>query len=306
MLAKYKALIAGITALVVAVAGFFLLGQEKKTDPGQTAQIHGKRNILVLGVDRRTGDTGRSDTLFVTMLDTSRNQAALLSIPRDTLVPIPGHGWDKVNHAYAYGGQELSRKTLENFLGIRISNYVLVDFQGFIKLVDAIGGVDIDVEKPMQYTDPYDGEKGLVISLQPGKQHMDGTTAIQYVRYRDEEGDIGRVVRQQKFMKAVFARLRSASLLTRAPEIAHTLYQSIDTDLSVTDLASLLVTFAKNVSGTSQLETAMVQGSPAYIDDLSYWIPNMTALRQQVARLQGEEPGEGYRLAAQAVKEKYD
>lgn len=260
MLAKYKALIAGITALVVAVAGFFLLGQEKKTDPGQTAQLHGKRNILVLGVDRRTGDTGRSDTLFVTMLDTSRNQAALLSIPRDTLVPIPGYGWDKVNHAYAYGGQELSRKTLENFLGIRISNYVLVDFQGFIKLVDAIGGVDIDVEKPMQYTDPYDGEKGLVISLQPGKQHMDGTTAIQYVRYRDEEGDIGRVVRQQKFMKAVFARLRSASLLTRAPEIAHTLYQSIDTDLSVTDLASLLVTFAKNVSGTSQLETAMVQG----------------------------------------------
>lgn len=306
MLAKYKALIAGITALVVAVAGFFLLGQEKKTDPGQTAQLHGKRNILVLGVDRRTGDTGRSDTLFVTMLDTSRNQAALLSIPRDTLVPIPGYGWDKVNHAYAYGGQELSRKTLENFLGIRISNYVLVDFQGFIKLVDAIGGVDIDVEKPMQYTDPYDGEKGLVISLQPGKQHMDGTTAIQYVRYRDEEGDIGRVVRQQKFMKAVFARLRSASLLTRAPEIAHTLYQSIDTDLSVTDLASLLVTFAKNVSGTSQLETAMVQGSPAYIDDLSYWIPNMTALRQQVARLQGEEPGEGYRLAAQAAKEKYD
>ena len=179
MLAKYKALIAGITALVVAVAGFFLLGQEKKTDPGQTAQLHGKRNILVLGVDRRTGDTGRSDTLFVTMLDTSRNQAALLSIPRDTLVPIPGYGWDKVNHAYAYGGQELSRKTLENFLGIRISNYVLVDFQGFIKLVDAIGGVDIDVEKPMQYTDPYDGEKGLVISLQPGKQHMDGTTAIQ-------------------------------------------------------------------------------------------------------------------------------
>ena len=85
MLAKYKALIAGITALVVAVAGFFLLGQEKKTDPGQTAQLHGKRNILVLGVDRRTGDTGRSDTLFVTMLDTSRNQAALLSIPRDTL-----------------------------------------------------------------------------------------------------------------------------------------------------------------------------------------------------------------------------
>lgn len=253
MLAKYKVLIAGITAFLVAVAGFFLLRPEKPESPAQVAQLHGKRNIMVLGVDRRSGDTGRSDTLFVTMLDTSRNQAALLSVPRDTLVSIPGHGWDKVNHAYAYGGHDLSRKTLENFLGIQINNYVLVDFQGFIKLVDAIGGVDIDVEKPMQYADPYDGENGLVINLQPGRQHMDGTTAIQYVRYRDEEGDIGRVARQQKFMKAVFAKLRSTSLLTRAPEIARTLYQSIETDLSVTDLASLLVTFAKNVSGTSQL-----------------------------------------------------
>lgn len=304
MLAKYKVLIAGITAFLVAVAGFFLLRPEKPESPAQVAQLHGKRNIMVLGVDRRSGDTGRSDTLFVTMLDTSRNQAALLSVPRDTLVSIPGHGWDKVNHAY--GGHDLSRKTLENFLGIQINNYVLVDFQGFIKLVDAIGGVDIDVEKPMQYADPYDGENGLVINLQPGRQHMDGTTAIQYVRYRDEEGDIGRVARQQKFMKAVFAKLRSTSLLTRAPEIARTLYQSIETDLSVTDLASLLVTFAKNVSGTSQLETAMVQGSPAYLDDISYWIPNMMALRQQVAQFQGVQPGESYKLAAQIAKKKYD
>ena len=306
MLAKYKVLIAGITAFLVAVAGFFLLRPEKPESPAQVAQLHGKRNIMVLGVDRRSGDTGRSHTLFVTMLDTSRNQAALLSVPRDTLVSIPGHGWDKVNHAYAYGGPDLSRKTLENFLGIQINNYVLVDFQGFIKLVDAIGGVDIDVEKPMQYADPYDGENGLVINLQPGRQHMDGTTAIQYVRYRDEEGDIGRVARQQKFMKAVFAKLRSTSLLTRAPEIARTLYQSIETDLSVTDLASLLVTFAKNVSGTSQLETAMVQGSPAYLDDISYWIPNMMALRQQVAQFQGVQPGESYKLAAQIAKKKYD
>lgn len=306
MLAKYKVLIAGITAFLVAVAGFFLLRPEKPESPAQVAQLHGKRNIMVLGVDRRSGDTGRSDTLFVTMLDTSRNQAALLSVPRDTLVSILGHGWDKVNHAYAYGGHDLSRKTLENFLGIQINNYVLVDFQGFIKLVDAIGGVDIDVEKPMQYADPYDGENGLVINLQPGRQHMDGTTAIQYVRYRDEEGDIGRVARQQKFMKAVFAKLRSTSLLTRAPEIARTLYQSIETDLSVTDLASLLVTFAKNVSGTSQLETAMVQGSPAYLDDISYWIPNMMALRQQVAQFQGVQPGESYKLAAQIAKKKYD
>ena len=307
MVRKYKAWIAGVVALLAVVVGLaFALRPKPQPVADGTGKLHGKRNLMIMGVDKRSGDVGRSDTLMVAMVDPGKDKLSLLSVPRDTLVSIPGHGWDKINHAYAYGGHQLSQKTLENFLGLQISHYILVDFQGFVKLVDAIGGVDIDVEKDMQYTDPYDGETGLVISLHAGRQHLDGTTAIQYVRYRDEEGDIGRVKRQQKFMKAVFQKLSATNLLTRAPEIARTLYQSIDTDLSVTDLASLLVTFAKNVSGTSQLETAMVQGSPAYIDDISYWIPNMTALRQQVARLQGEEPGEGYRLAAQAAKEKYD
>ena len=130
---------------------------------------------------------GRSDTLFVAMLDTQKNRISLLSVPRDTLVKIPGHGWDKVNHAYAFGGHALSQKTLEGFW-VFPSTTIFGGFRGFVDLVNAIGGVDIDVEKPMQYQDPYDDNGGLVINLQPGRQHMDGTTAIQYVRYRDEEG----------------------------------------------------------------------------------------------------------------------
>lgn len=307
MVRKYKAWIAGVVALLAVVVGLaFALRPKPQTVADGSGKLHGKRNILIMGVDKRSGDVGRSDTLMVAMVDPGKDKISLLSVPRDTLVSIPGHGWDKVNHAYAYGGHELSRKTLENFLGLQINNYVLVDFQGFIKLVDAIGGIDIDVEKDMQYTDPYDGETGLVINLHAGRQHLDGTTAIQYVRYRDEEGDIGRVKRQQKFLKAVFQKLSTTNLLTRSPEIARTLYQSIDTDLSVTDLASLLMTFAKNVSGDARLETEMVQGSPAYLDDISYWIPDMEALRRQVARLQGVQVGSGYTLAAKEAKEKYD
>lgn len=307
MVRKYKAWIAGAVALLAVIIGLaFALRPKPQPVADGSGRLHGKRNILIMGVDKRSGDVGRSDTLMVAMVDPGKDKISLLSVPRDTLVSIPGHGWDKVNHAYAYGGHTLSQKTLENFLGIQINNYVLVDFHGFVKLVDAIGGVDIDVEKDMQYTDPYDGETGLVINLHAGRQHMDGTTAIQYVRYRDEEGDIGRVKRQQKFLKAVFQKLSTTNLVTRAPEIARTLYQSIDTDLSVTDLASLLVTFAKNVSGDARLETEMVQGSPAYLDDISYWIPDMEALGRQVARLQGVQVGSGYTLAAKQAKEKYD
>ena len=309
MKTRFKEILAVLAALVVIVLGIFYFlkpptpAEKKKADE---TLLHARKNIVVLGVDRRTGDTGRSDTLFVLMLDTAKNHASLLSIPRDTLVKIPGHGWDKINHAYAFGGYGLTMTTVSKLLGLSVDDYVIVDFQGFVKLVDALGGVDLDVEKRMQYRDPYDGETGLVINLQPGRQHMDGTTAIQYVRYRDEEGDIGRIRRQQKFLKAVFAKLRNMNLLTKAPEIARILFNTVETDLSIGDLGSLLMTFAKNVEGMSQLDTAMVQGTPAYLDDISYWIPNMTALRQQVARLQGVEPGSGYRAAAQSYKAEYD
>ena len=305
-LTQYKGLAALLAAIVLAAAGLIYALTPPAVKKEQVPMYQGKRNIMVLGVDRRIDDVGRSDTLFVAMLDTQKNRISLLSVPRDTLVKIPGHGWDKVNHAYAFGGHALSQKTLEGFLGIPINNYLLVDFRGFVDLVNAIGGVDIDVEKPMQYQDPYDDNGGVVVNLQPGRQHMDGTTAIQYVRYRDEEGDIGRVRRQQKFMQAIFAKLRGTNLVTKAPEIAQALYKSVETDLSAGDLLSLLVTFTKNVSGTSRLETAMVQGSPAYLDDISYWIPNMTALRQQLALLSGVQATETYRQKALAAKREYD
>ena len=108
-----------------------------------------KKNIVVLGVDERPSeeDTGRSDTLFVVMLDTDEDNVSLLSVPRDTRVKIPGYGWDKINHAFAFGGHKLTQETTEQLLGIRINNYVMIDFTGFKGLVDAIGGVDIEVRQ---------------------------------------------------------------------------------------------------------------------------------------------------------------
>lgn len=165
---------------------------------------------MIMGVDERDDDVGRSDTLMVATLDPKKDHAALMSIPRDTRVKIKGHGWDKINAAYAYGsakggpeaGEKLTQRTVEDFLGVNMDHYVVINIQAFQKIIDAIGGIDIDVEKRMYYEDPWDDDGGLIIDLQPGMQHMDGKTAVTYVRYRDEEGDIGRIKRQQKFMKA--------------------------------------------------------------------------------------------------------
>lgn len=105
------------------------------------------------------------------MFDPKSKNVSLLSIPRDTRVRIPGHGWDKINHAYAFGGHKLTQQTTEELLGIQVNNYVMVDFSGFESLVDAIGGIDIDVEKDMYYYDDWDD---FLIDLPAGQQHLDG------------------------------------------------------------------------------------------------------------------------------------
>ena len=144
-----------IILVVISVLGYVLmqtffpeLGKDKM-NPNERLAL--KKNIMVMGVDERPEDhdKGRSDTLFVVMFDSEKKQANLLSIPRDTRVHMPKYGWDKINHAYAFGGRELSQKTVEEFLGIKIHNYVMVNFKGFEGLVDAIGGVDVNIERDM-------------------------------------------------------------------------------------------------------------------------------------------------------------
>ena len=237
-----------------------------------TDRLNLKKNIVVMGVDERSDDVGRSDTLFVVMFDSSNKSASLLSVPRDTRVRIDGHGWDKINHAYAYGGRELTQKTVEELLGIKINNYVMVDFKGFTGLVDAIGGIDIDVEKDMYYHDTWDG---FTVDLKKGRQHLDGKTAIQYVRFRDEEGDIGRIRRQQHFLMAVYDKITSADMLLHIPGLAKQLTSMVKTDMPLGDMIDLGRALHSMVKEKG-LSMAMVPGTPKYIDGISYWLPDIT------------------------------
>ena len=240
-----------------------------------------KAIVLIMGVDKREDDVGRSDTLMIATIDPRLDQATLLSIPRDTRVKIRGRGYDKINAAFAYGGVGLTESTVENFLGIDIDHYVMIDTSSFVKIIDAIGGVDIDVEKRMFYEDPWDDNGGLVIDLYPGQQHMDGKTAVTYVRYRDSEGDIGRVKRQQAFMAACMDKVTSPEIIPRIPKIAREVIDAVETDMSLRQLLEL----AGSLKAAQQngLETDMVPGYPLYIDDISYWIPDVEMLRISVA-----------------------
>ncbi len=240
-----------------------------------------KTVVMLMGVDEREGDVGRSDTLMIATLDPKKKKAAILSIPRDTRVKIQGHGFDKINAAYAYGGHKLTQNTVENLLGVEMEHYVLINVNAFTKIIDAIGGVDINVEKRMYYEDPWDDNGGLVINLYPGQQHMDGKTAITYVRYRDEEGDIGRIARQQKFMQAVMDRLTSPSIITKIPAIISEVVDCIDTDLSVKQMIELMA--AMKDAQSRGLQTEMLPGRPMYIGGISYWLPDLSKLRTTIA-----------------------
>lgn len=298
---KILMLVAAICAVAYVAVGYFFPDTAlDNLNPNDRLSL--KKNIVVLGVDERDDDVGRSDTLFVVMFDSKTKTASLLSVPRDTRVRIEGHGWDKINHAYAYGGHKLTQKTVEELLGIRINNYVMVDFKGFEGLVDAIGGIDIDVEKDMYYHDTWDG---FTVDLKKGRQHLDGKTAIQYVRFRDEEGDIGRICRQQHFLMAVYDKITSADMLLHIPGLAKQLTSMVKTDMPLSDMIDIGKALHSMVKEKG-LSMAMVPGEPKYIDGVSYWLPDITDLRELMVKMQGATMTERYKSAAELMEQEYN
>lgn len=196
--------------------------------------------VLIVGADERKDDVGRSDTMIVLFLNPRRSQAALLSIPRDLQVRIPGHGLDKINASYPYGGVELTQRTIEQLLDLEIDYYAKANFRGFVEIVDMLGGVDIEVPdreghgRGMNYDYPSDG---LHIHLKPGMQHLDGQQAMGFVRYRlsnvpgKGDNDFQRAERQQQFLKAIAEqKLRFANML-QLLKVAPKALECIETDL---------------------------------------------------------------------------
>ncbi len=234
----------------------------------EEAWNEGQFTILLMGSDRREGQTNsRSDTLMIAFADTNTKTVRLLSIPRDTYVTIPTSGErTKVNHAYAYGGVDLSKATLESNFGITVDYYVDIDFQGFADVIDAIGGVTIDVPKKMYY--PAEG-----IDLEAGLQKLDGTQSLEFVRFRsDALGDLGRIERQQDFMKALQEQMMQMGNVLKIPDLSQAIMDNVVTDLTGTQIIKLLATFKDGVT----LETYQVPGEAHYQDGISYFFASET------------------------------
>lgn len=200
-------------------------------------------NVLLLGIDRRDGepmDGTRSDTIMLVSIDPVSKSAAMVSIPRDLWVGIPGYGPQRVNVAHALGGPELAKRTIAADFGFPVQYYARVDFRGFEELVNVLGGVLVDVDRPVkddEYPTENYGYQRLYIA--PGPQLLDGTHALYYARSRHSENDFGRSRRQQKVLVAMRDRALQLNMLPRAPALIGTIQKALSTDLSGTDLLAL-------------------------------------------------------------------
>ncbi|MDC0764450.1 LCP family protein [Brevibacillus sp. AG] len=199
-------------------------------------------NILLMGVDRRgmkNNGLPRSDSMMLVSIDPTGKRYDMFSILRDTYVDIPGRGSSRINSAIVEGGPELAMETVSQFTGIPVDRYVITDFEGFKALIDAVGGVEIDVEKNMYYHDPTD--KGAYdINLKKGLQKLDGDKALQYVRFRhDATSDYTRTERQRKLMTAVVDQMKNGTTLMQLPTILKEVTPYVQTNISSMDMLKL-------------------------------------------------------------------
>jgi LCP family protein required for cell wall assembly len=228
----------------------------------------GTGRAVLLGSDARAGEPSRSDTIMIA------GTGGLLAVPRDTLVEVPGLGEDKVNAAFANGGAELTVGALENLTGLPIENYVVLDFGGTREIVDALGGITVNVEEPIETE--QDGE---FFSIPAGPQELTGAQALAYVRYRGgPTADIGRIGRQQRFLQALAAEASSPENLPRLPAMAGAVRRNVETNMNPFEAARFAVRLA--LSGGSNAE--IYPGTPQYINGISYWVPDPVAGRRVV------------------------
>ena len=229
----------------------------------------GAQRVVLLGSDARAGEVSRSDTIVV-----AKAGEGMLAVPRDTLVEIPGVGEDKINAAFATGGPVLTVKTLENLTGLPINNYVVVHFDGVEDIVNALGGVTLDVEQHIEV-----GIEGRRVFIPAGTQTLNGIEALAYVRYRGTPtADIGRIGRQQGFLRELAKEATSPAKLPRLPATAGTLWRNIDTNMNPLEAARFAIRM--RLSGGTEAE--IYPGTPQYIGGLSYWVPDQTAGEQVI------------------------
>lgn len=274
-----------------------MLNAQAQQNPGSIfsgvlPSLDQRTTILLMGVDSNGADCERwvgtrSDTMILLNLDPKAHRVSLVSIPRDTKVRVArNHGTNKINAAHALGGPELAMETVRETFGVPIDHYVGIDTNGLKKLFEELGPVEVFVEKGMKYRDRAGH---LDVDLQPGLQVLDPVQAEEYVRFRhDAMGDIGRIERQQWFLRQVAHKLKEPQVILKIPQLAAFMHDYVETDLSVEDMARLFA-FLKDFD-PKQVETAMLPGTPATIGGCSYWVHDPAASQVVFTKALGVVP----------------
>ncbi|HHV17487.1 MAG TPA: LCP family protein [Thermoanaerobacterales bacterium] len=244
----------------------------------------GRQNILLLGMDAGTigakeeHNRHRSDTIIVVSLDKKNKDVKILSIPRDTRIKIGGYGIQKINAATAFGGPDLAVKTVKDFLGVPIHNYVAVKLSSFRNIVDVLGGVEIDIKERMKYTDPVGN---IYIDLHPGQQLLDGDKAEQFVRYREyPDADVGRVKAQQQFMEALIDKALRPATILKLPKIIDVVQENVETDIQPLEFASL-ANFGRQIK-QDDIKMYIIPGEGKYISGTSYFLPFQNQMNEMI------------------------
>jgi polyisoprenyl-teichoic acid--peptidoglycan teichoic acid transferase len=229
-------------------------------------------SVVLLGVDQRENDRGRSDSIIVMAVNPNNNSVKMLSIPRDTRTEIVGKGKvDKINHAYAFGGVDMSLKTIENFLDIPIDYYVQINMEGFKDIVDSVGGVT--VQNDLDFTE--DGTH-----FPKGELKLNGEKALKYARMRHEDprGDFGRQLRQRQIIQAVINEGASLSSLANYGDIFSALGNNVKTNLTFNEMVTIQ---SKYKEASKSIEQIQVNAQGTMINGISYQLVN----DQEKARL---------------------
>jgi len=223
-------------------------------------------------VDERKDDSGRSDTMIVITVNPEKQTMKMLSIPRDTRTEIVGHDTvDKINHAYAFGGVPMAVDTVENFLNIPIDYYVFINMEGFLQIIDTLGGVTINNDMDLTY-DEYHYPKGEIT--------LDGNEALIFsrIRYEDPRGDFGRQIRQRQIIEAVMKKASTPATLLKATDMLTVLGDNVRMNFSVKELIQLQGIYKKMDKGIEQL--SFEKGDGERINRIWYYIPNEAELQK--------------------------
>ncbi|MED4225103.1 LCP family protein [Neobacillus cucumis] len=234
-------------------------------------------SILLVGVDERKGDSGRTDSMIVATINPKTKSTKLVSIPRDTRTLLINSNSTKkrvtkINAAYAYGGIEETIDTVENFLDIPIDYYVKVNMESFKDIVDAVGGIDVN----NKYAFELDG-----VSLKTGKQHLDGIQALEYARMRHQDplGDFGRQQRQREVISKIIAKGKSFSTISKYDDILNALEKNIKTNLTLDDMIGIQSTYKP---AAAKMESIQVDGEGKTINGIWYYLVD-DATRQKIS-----------------------